>query len=226
MTTAFPHPYYPLGVELPGYLANESSVLSLVGRFAVCWVTVLGIAFLIINRVRPSASRSDRLAFLWFCLTASIHLFFEAYFVLNHAHVAGARDLFGQLWKEYSLADSRCLTSDTFLVCMEFVTAFCWGPLGLLVAYCIAVQHPVRHALQIIISLGQIYGDVLYYATSMFDLYNNGVHFCRPERYYFWFYYFFMNFIWIVIPSLIPTNSTSLSNYSTTTYMQQQLLLT
>lgn len=71
MTTAFPHPYYPLGVELPGYLANESSVLSLVGRFAVCWVTVLGIAFLIINRVRPSASRSDRLAFLWFCLSRS-----------------------------------------------------------------------------------------------------------------------------------------------------------
>lgn len=78
---------------------------------------------------------------------------------------------------------------------------FCWGPLGFLVAYCIAVQHPMRHALQIIISLGQIYGDVLYYATSMFDLYNNGVHFCRPEGYYFWFYYFFMNFIWIVVPS-------------------------
>lgn len=45
--------------------------------------------------------------------------------MLNHRRVAGARDLFGQLWKEYSLADSRYLTSDTFLVCMESVTAVC-----------------------------------------------------------------------------------------------------
>lgn len=71
VTAAFPHPYYPLGVQLPGYLANEISVLSLICRFAVCWVAVLSIAFLIINRVRPSASRSDRLAFLWFCLSRS-----------------------------------------------------------------------------------------------------------------------------------------------------------
>lgn len=44
-----------------------------------------------------------------------------------------------------------------------------------------------------ILSLGQIYGDVLYYATSLLD-----VEYCRPERYYFWFYYFFFNFIWMV----------------------------
>lgn len=44
-----------------------------------------------------------------------------------------------------------------------------------------------------VLSLGQIYGDVLYYATSLLD-----VEYCRPERYYFWFYYFFFNFIWMV----------------------------
>lgn len=31
----------------------------------------------------------------------------------------------------------------------------------------------------------------------MFDLYYHGVSFCRPEGYYFWFYYVFMNFIWL-----------------------------
>jgi cholestenol delta-isomerase len=68
------------------------------------------------------------------------------------------------------------------------------------VALLITYEHPLRHPLQALVSLGQIYGDVLYYATSMFDLYFKGLSYCRPEAYYFWGYYFFMNFIWIVIP--------------------------
>ena len=76
----------------------------------------------------------------------------------------------------------------------------CWGPLSYLVAYYITVAHPLRHPVQAIVSLGQLYGDVLYYATSMFDLYYKGVSYCRPEAYYFWFYYVFMNAFWIVIP--------------------------
>lgn len=35
----------------------------------------------------------------------------------------GKQDLFGQLWKEYSFSDSRYLTSDPFVLCMETVTA-------------------------------------------------------------------------------------------------------
>lgn len=33
------------------------------------------------------------------------------------------QDLFGQLWKEYAMSDSRYLTSDPFVLCMETVTA-------------------------------------------------------------------------------------------------------
>jgi cholestenol delta-isomerase len=33
------------------------------------------------------------------------------------------QDLFGQLWKEYSLSDSRYLTQDAFVLCMETITA-------------------------------------------------------------------------------------------------------
>ncbi len=77
---------------------------------------------------------------------------------------------------------------------------FCWGPLSFVVALMVTFEHPLRHPLQALVSLGQIYGDVLYYATSMFDHYHKGITYCRPEAYYFWGYYFFMNFIWIVIP--------------------------
>ena len=36
--------------------------------------------------------------------------------------------------------------------------------------------------------------------TSLYDDYVHGTPYCRPEGYYFWVYYFFMNFIWIVVP--------------------------
>ena len=48
--------------------------------------------------------------------------------------------------------------------------------------------------------MSHLYGDTLYYVTSLFDYYVHGISYCRPEVYYFWIYYFFMNFIWIVIP--------------------------
>ena len=86
----------------------------------------------------------------------------------------------------------------------------CWGPLSFLVAYLITIEHPLRQPLQLIVSLGQIYGDVLYYATNAFNEHFFGLIYCRPEAYYFWFYYFFMNFIWIVVPgcesTLLPPN--------------------
>ena len=64
----------------------------------------------------------------------------------------------------------------------------------------ITTQHPLRHPLQIIVSLGQLYGDVLYYSTSLFDHYYKGLTYCRPEAYYFWTYFIIMNAFWIVIP--------------------------
>ena len=97
----------------------------------------------------------------------------------------GRNDLFGQLWKEYSLSDSRYLTRDPFTVCMETVTAIFWGPLSLAIAYWVVVDHPFRHPFQIIVSLGQLYGNVLYLATSTFNEAVIGIVFYRPERYYF-----------------------------------------
>lgn len=54
--------------------------------------------------------------------TLSKHI---GYFAFNHANMPGKQDLFGQLWKEYSFSDSRYLTSESFVLCMETVTAVC-----------------------------------------------------------------------------------------------------
>ncbi|KAJ9193370.1 hypothetical protein DTO166G4_144 [Paecilomyces variotii] len=195
-----PHPYYPPEAELIGYLENEYSVLKLLVYFAAGCAGILGSTLAIVTRIRPSMNRADQLAILWFVLSGSLHCFFEGYFVINHTHIAPAQDLFGQLWKEYSLSDSRYLTSDPIVLCMETITVIVWGPLCLIVAYFITVQHSLRYPFQIIVCMAHLYGDVLYYATSLFDHYFNEVSYCRPEAYYFWGYYFLMNFIWIVVP--------------------------
>jgi cholestenol Delta-isomerase len=107
------------------------------------------------------------------------------------------------VWKEYSLSDSRYLTGDTFVVCMETITAVFWGPLSILCASTIVSESPWRHPLQIVISLGQLYGDVLYYATCTFEEHARATLYSRPERYYFWGYYVLLNAFWIVIPSIL-----------------------
>lgn len=82
---------------------------------------------------------------------------------------------------------------------MEAVTAFVWGPLCPLVVYGIFTNKPWRYSLMIIVSLGQLYGDVLYYATC----YLEGFIHSRPEAMYFWGYFVIVNGFWIVIPAMV-----------------------
>lgn len=51
----------------------------------------------------------------------------QGYFVLNHAAIPSSQSLFAQLWKEYALSDSRYLTSDPFMLCIESLTVV-WPP--------------------------------------------------------------------------------------------------
>ncbi|BDD57258.1 hypothetical protein MPDQ_002924 [Monascus purpureus] len=194
------HPYHPVDAHINGYVANETPVLRVLATASAGCTIILGTVLAAVSYTRPALSKADRLAILWFFISGSLHCFFEGYFVLNHGHMASAQDIFGQLWKEYALSDSRYLTSDTLVLCMETMTTLVWGPLCFSVAYLIFVEHSLRYPIQIIVCLSHLYGDTLYYATSLFDHYVNGVSYCRPEAYYFWVYYFLMNFIWIVVP--------------------------
>lgn len=232
------HPYYPIDAEIPGYSANESSLVTILGTAAAGSAVLLGTMLAGISFARPSLSKADRTALLWFMLcmcgfyanfamgatkltakAGSLHCFFEGYFITHHDRMGGAQNLVGQLWKEYALSDSRYMTSNTLVLCMETITVvspmlrstltspvtnkskFVWGPLCFCVAYSIFSKHSMRHPLQIVVCVSHVYGDVLYYSTSLVDLYAKGVSYCRPEAYYFWVYYFGMNFIWIVVPA-------------------------
>lgn len=130
----------------------------------------------------------------------TLHCFFEGYFVVNYATLAGSQSLFAQLWKEYSLSDSRYLTGDPTVLCAEAITVFVWGPLCYITAILILISSPYRHVSQVVVSLAHLYGDTLYISTSLVDMFVRHVSYSRPEPYYFWFYFLFLNSIWIFVP--------------------------
>ena len=55
------------------------------------------------------------------------------------------------------------------MVCMEAVTAFLEGPACWVIVYGILRQRSWRYVLQLTVSLGQLYGDVLYFATTFYE---------------------------------------------------------
>jgi len=202
------HPYYPVGIEVVGYLANKWSVPFLLGTWTVGCLALWAVTFKVTKTIKPNISNGDMWTVLWFVLSGSIHLFFEGYYSYNQAAMGELQTLFGQLWKEYALSDSRYLTQNAFVLCMETVTAVFWGPGCWISAYMIVYDHPLRYPVQAIVSLGQFYGDILYYATSLFDHYLLGISYSRPEACYYWGYYVLMNFFWIVIPMKLLIDST------------------
>ncbi|RGP65927.1 hypothetical protein FLONG3_9059 [Fusarium longipes] len=192
------HPYSPLNAVLPEYVTNTLSSRTLVGSFVVGSIAIFAVTLLFINSAPRKLSKGEVFVTLWFAL---------CYYVANFADLSSRLSLFAQLWKEYALSDSRYLTQDSFLVPMEAITAILWGPMSFFCAWSIVKQHPLRHPIQLIISVGQLYGDVLYFATCYFNEVVHNIVYCRPEQFYFYMYYVFCNAIWIVIPSVLVVQS-------------------
>ncbi len=72
---------------------------------------------------KQNVSKVNKFAFVWLIISGSIHIFVEGYFTLYHETIQSDDFLLAQMWKEYSLSDSRYLTSDPFVVMMERITA-------------------------------------------------------------------------------------------------------
>ncbi|XP_031421376.1 3-beta-hydroxysteroid-Delta(8),Delta(7)-isomerase [Clupea harengus] len=196
------HPYWPRNLSLPSYVPNDRSMTEiLVFLFSVSGGLLLGTWALTGKKVaggRLSAGR--RLALCWFTVCGFIHGVIEGWFALFYSTIVSDQSLLSQLWKEYSKGDSRYIIADNFTVCMETVTACLWGPFSLWLVLAFLYNQPYRYVLQLIISLGQLYGAVLYFYTEHRDDY---IHSEYGHPIYFWFYFVFMNVLWIVIPFVL-----------------------
>jgi cholestenol delta-isomerase len=47
--------------------------------------------------------------------------------VYNYERMPSRMDVFGLLWKEYALADSRYIFADPMLLCMEVLSVVCFS---------------------------------------------------------------------------------------------------
>ncbi|KKA28271.1 hypothetical protein TD95_001837 [Thielaviopsis punctulata] len=195
------HPYYPPDLVIPNYEPNTRSLWALASVFSSVIGVFIGAVLAASHAVNGRLSRGEKLVISWFSLCGFLHCFFEGYFVLFHASIAGRQSLFAQLWKEYSLSDSRYLVSDPFMVCIETVTTLLWGPLSLAAAAATALRSRLKPLLVAGVAVGHLYGVTLYYATCFAEHAFTGRSHSRPETVYFWVYYVGFNMPWVVVPA-------------------------
>ena len=74
------HPYYPLGVAVPTYVANTMNAGVLVSIFAAGCGAIFVPTYLMAVRTRPGISFGEVLIAFWWVLCGFIHLFFEGKF--------------------------------------------------------------------------------------------------------------------------------------------------
>lgn len=194
------HPFWPRDLAIPNYVPNDRSMSEILVFLFSGSGMFLFVTWMITGRKSCTLSTWRRLAVCWFAVCGFIHGVIEGWFSMYYDIIPGDQSFLSQLWKEYSKGDSRYAIADNFTVCMETVTACLWGPFSFWVVFAFLTNKPYRFVLQLIISLGQLYGAVLYFYTEHRDGY---IHSEFGHPVYFWFYFVFMNFLWIVIPLLL-----------------------
>ncbi|CEJ93224.1 hypothetical protein VHEMI08832 [[Torrubiella] hemipterigena] len=203
------HPYYPQDAVIPGFVANKTPLIELLCIFGNLVSTIIFFTYVCCSVIKPPIPSFDQFATAWFALCGVLHLTFEGFFILYKETIASKQGLFGQLWKEYALSDSRYLTQDVFTISVETITVFCWGPLCLITASSILSRSPSRHFYQVIVCTAHLYGVALYYFTNWVDFSMNGISYSRPETLYYWVYYVGFNMPWVVVPLILLVQSWS-----------------
>lgn len=118
------HPFYPRTLRLPDYVPNTRSTFQLLLTVGLVMCAVVSIALAIIG-ARKQRSLGQRARFVWFTVSAILHLGFESYWIYRGHAVASRSDLLSELWKEYAHGDSRYLSVDPVLLAVETITVVC-----------------------------------------------------------------------------------------------------
>ncbi|XP_024967296.1 probable 3-beta-hydroxysteroid-Delta(8),Delta(7)-isomerase [Cynara cardunculus var. scolymus] len=196
------HPFIPKDLILPDYVPIILSQSTILAVYGCASFLVVSFIWILAGRF-PKISKLDKTLMCWWVFTGLTHIILEGYFVFTPEFFKQKNPTYlAEVWKEYSKGDSRYVGRDSAVVAVEGITAVLEGPACLLAAYAIATRKSYSHLLQIAISLGQLYGTVVYFVTSLLD----GDDFAASPLYYY-AYYIFANSFWVWIPSLIVIRS-------------------
>uniref|UniRef100_A0A8C6XLV9 EXPERA domain-containing protein n=1 Tax=Naja naja TaxID=35670 RepID=A0A8C6XLV9_NAJNA len=199
------HPYWPQNLELKNYVPNDQPLW----KILTCFFSIVGILMILIWFVTGWRSKTwgplelGTLIIGWFTICVFIHGVIEGWFALYYMEIPGDQSFLSQIWKEYAKADSRYMIQDNFLICIENITAWLWGPLSLWTVVAFLSRQSHRYVLMQMLMQSfksQLYGAILYYYTEYRDGFRHG-EMWHPL--YFWFYFVFMNTLWIIIASIL-----------------------
>ncbi|KAL8516528.1 hypothetical protein ACS0TY_014971 [Phlomoides rotata] len=192
------HPFVPRDLKLPGYVPGFLSMSTIVGVYGITSVLVVTFMWILSGRIRK-ITKVDRLLMCWWIFTGLTHIILEGYFAFTpEFYKVTTPHYLAEVWKEYSKGDSRYVARSSDVVSVEGLTAAIEGPACLLVVYAIASKKSYSYVLQLAISLGQLYGTVVYFVTAVLD----GDNFATSPFYYY-AYYVFANMWWVIIPTSI-----------------------
>ncbi|GMP82136.1 hypothetical protein ACSBR2_036532 [Camellia fascicularis] len=193
-----PHPYVPKDLNLAGFVPGFLSQSTILTVFGFSSLLVFSLVWFLSGRL-PKLQKTDRLLMCWWLFTGLTHMILEGYFVFSPEFYKDKTACYlAEVWKEYSKGDSRYAARDSGVVAVEGITAVLEGPACLLAVYAIATRKSYSYILQVVISLGQLYGTAVYYITS----YLEGDNFAA-SLYYYYAYFIIANASWVVIPTLI-----------------------
>lgn len=193
-----PHPYVPKDLKLPGYVPVSLLQSTILSVYGIASALVVSIVWILSARLR-TITKIERLLMCWWAFTGLTHIILEGYFVFSPEFYKDKSSCYlAEVWKEYSKGDSRYAARDAGIVTVEGLTAVIEGPASLLAVYAIATRKSYSYILQFAISLGQLYGDAVYFITSFLE----GDNFATNPFYYY-AYYVGANSSWVVIPLLI-----------------------
>ncbi len=195
-----PHPFYPPSLPLANYHAMTIPAGAIFAVFGASVLLIVGV----LVRLSSHLPLASRIIATWLAVTGAIHLVIEGYVVVTPDYYQHPADNYlSEAWKEYTKADSRYASRDSFVISMEAVTAFLVGPLCFVATHGILKNRPWRWVLSLVVSVCQVYGDVLYYGTCFLE----GFVHSRPEPLYFWVYFVLLNALWVVIPACVGVHS-------------------
>lgn len=182
---------------------TTTSVLSLAGVAVVAFAAVAGSRALLPR----SATWQDRLTFAWLTFDGTMHLIFEGSFLYLSTFgksVNTSTGVFAEMWKEYTLADTRWGVADPTVVSLEILTVLggvplCWYILSLLVK-----NDPARHYWIVVLSVAELYGGWMTFCPEWLT---GSPSLNTSNALFLWVYLVFMNSIWVVIPLWLMVDS-------------------
>ncbi|KAL2321224.1 hypothetical protein Fmac_030193 [Flemingia macrophylla] len=191
------HPYVPRDLHLPDYAPCFLSMSNIVSVFAFSSLLLVTLIWIVSGRLK--ISKVDRVLMCWWAFTGLTHIILEGYFVFSPEFFKDKTGFYlAEVWKEYSKGDSRYAGRDAGVVTVEGITSVLEGPACLLAVYAISAGKSYSYILQFAISLGQLYGTIVYYITAILE----GDNF-STNTFYYYAYYIGANVSWLVIPSII-----------------------